>query len=74
MTAGLSYPSAELAREGRDFEDEIGKMAADYGVTPDEMRRRLLDVTLPAKAAPAAPPDEFAQAVTAWLAAGGPRA
>lgn len=35
------------AEDGFDFEDELQAMAEDYGVTVDEMRRRLLDVILP---------------------------
>lgn len=32
---------------GEDFEDEVEKMAAEYGVEVDVMRQRLLDVVLP---------------------------
>jgi hypothetical protein len=39
---GSLYPSQLYSEEGRDFEDELPKMAADYGVTPQEMRQILL--------------------------------
>ena len=43
---------------GLDLEDEIPAMADTYGVTEDEIRRRLLDVLLPAASpAPALPPE-----------------
>lgn len=37
---------------GWDFEDELQKAAEAYGVSVDEMRKRLLDVTLPAPQQP----------------------
>jgi hypothetical protein len=32
---------------GLDFEDELEKAAQSYGITVEEMRKRLLDVHLP---------------------------
>mgnify|MGYP000477655023 CR=1 FL=1 len=40
---GTAFLSQIYAEEGRDFEDELPKMAQDYGVTPDEMRQILLN-------------------------------
>jgi hypothetical protein len=40
---GSTYPSQIYSEEGRDFEDELPKMAQDYGVSPDEMRQILLN-------------------------------
>jgi capsid protein len=39
---GSTYPSQIYSEEGRDFEDELPKMAQDYGVSVDEMRQILL--------------------------------
>lgn len=56
---------------GLDLEDEIPAMAATYGITEDEMRRRLLDVILPpiqkAKPATAPPADDADEAEAAAL-------
>lgn len=41
---------------GLDLEDEIPKMALTFGVTPEEIRRRLLDITLPSPTQPQASP------------------
>jgi capsid protein len=42
---GSTYPSQVYADRGEDFEDALVKMAADYGVSVDEMRRILLTAT-----------------------------
>ena len=42
--------STLYADNGEDFEDEIQKMAVDFGVTPEEMRRVLLATMFPAAA------------------------
>lgn len=39
---GSTYPSQIYSEEGRDFEDELPKMAQDYGVSEAEMRQILL--------------------------------
>lgn len=39
---GSTYPSQIYSEEGRDFEDELPKMAQDYGVSEGEMRQILL--------------------------------
>jgi hypothetical protein len=39
---GSTYPSQIYSEEGRDFEDELPKMAQDYGVSESEMRQILL--------------------------------
>jgi len=46
---GSTYPSQIYSEEGRDFEDELPQMAADYGVSTDEMRRILLNATFNAQ-------------------------
>lgn len=40
---GSAYPSQVYSEEGRDFEDELPKMAQDYGVPPEQMRQILLN-------------------------------
>jgi hypothetical protein len=35
-----------FSEQGLDFEDEVEKAATAFGVTGDEMRKRLLDATL----------------------------
>ncbi len=40
---GSTYPSQIYSEEGRDFEDELPKMAQDYGVPPEAMRQILLN-------------------------------
>jgi capsid protein len=42
----LSLSNA-YSNAGQDFEEEILKMAADFGKTPEEVRERLFDVLLP---------------------------
>src|SRR5690606_27924119 len=43
--------SRYYAEQGEDYEDELDIMAADYGVTPDEMRTILLKTLYPAAGA-----------------------
>lgn len=43
---------------GFDLEDEIPAMAQTYGVTEDEIRKRLLDIVLPSKSASGQPAAE----------------
>lgn len=50
---------------GLDLEDEIPAMAETFGITPDEMRKRLLDVILPP--VEQAPAPQAPEAVTAAL-------
>jgi capsid protein len=40
---GSTYPSQIYSEEGRDFEDELPKMAQDFGVPPEAMRQILLN-------------------------------
>ena len=40
---GSTYPSQIYSEEGRDFEDELPKMAQDYGIPPEAMRQILLN-------------------------------
>jgi capsid protein len=46
---GSTYPTQVYSEEGRDFEDELPHMAADYGVSEDEMRKILLHATFNAQ-------------------------
>lgn len=62
---------------GFDLDDEVAKMAASFGVTEDDIRRRLLEQILPAaKASPAVPNppkqqvDDGVSALLARLAGG----
>jgi capsid protein len=57
---GTTSPSAVYSAAGLDFDDEIIRLATDYGITPEEMRQRLLDINLPVAPAPAPPGDETA--------------
>lgn len=58
---------------GMDFDDEVSAMAQTFGVTPDELRKRLMEVLYPVASQPAqaqqAPQSQPAadQAVTAML-------
>lgn len=58
LQSGQIFPHQVFTAAGMDFEDELEKAAVSFGVTPDELRERLLDVTLPAaeQPAPVAPP------------------
>lgn len=47
LRSGQAFHSQLFAEQGLDFEDEIAKAAEAYAVDPDELRRRLLDVSLP---------------------------
>jgi hypothetical protein len=42
----MSYPSKLYAEEGRDFEDEVRKLAQDYGIDEGLARRNLLNALL----------------------------
>lgn len=46
---GSTYPSAVYSEQGKDFEDELPKMAADYGVDLEDMRFILLNKILGSK-------------------------
>lgn len=47
LKSGATNLSKLYSESGEDFEDEILKMSADFGVTPDEMRDILLSETYP---------------------------
>lgn len=53
---------------GTDFEDEIEKGAATFGIKPEEMRKRLLDVILPEPKQEAKPPARDIEALAFYLA------
>lgn len=47
LKTGQIFPHTLFTDAGLDFEDELEKAAASYGISVDEMRKRLLDVILP---------------------------
>lgn len=55
---GTISPSAVYEEEGKDFDDEIKRLAADYGVDEQKMRQILLEKNLGAHVAPATKPEE----------------
>ena len=64
LKSGTVSLSRLYSEQGEDFEDKIIEMAADYGVTVDEMREllraNLMPATPPGAAAPQAAPAEDA--------------
>lgn len=50
IKSGATSLSREFAAQGLDAETEIARAAADYGVSEEEYRRRLLDAHYPVKA------------------------
>jgi capsid protein len=58
LLSGQAFPHQIFSDAGMDFEDELAKAAVSFGIPVDELRQRLLDVTLPPaqQAAPAAAP------------------
>ena len=46
------------AEDGLDFDDELPAMAAEYGITPDEMRTKLLEANFPKAAVEEEPDDD----------------
>lgn len=68
LQSGQIFPHQLFTDAGLDFEDELEKASVSFGVSIDEMRKRLLDVTLPPpkeQAAPVTP--QTGQAVAAFL-------
>lgn len=55
LTSGQIFLSKLYTESGMDLADEIAAAAQAFGVSEDEIRRRLLDLTLPAQPAPAQP-------------------
>lgn len=47
LKSGQIFPHTLFSDAGIDFEDELAKAATTYGIEPDELRKRLLDVILP---------------------------
>ncbi len=47
LQSGQIFPHQLFTDSGLDFEDELEKAAISFGITVDELRERLLDVTLP---------------------------
>jgi capsid protein len=56
LQSGQVFLHAIYTDAGQDFEDELEKAAISYGVTPDVLRKRLLDVILPPVQQAAPPP------------------
>lgn len=55
LESGQTFPHLVYADAGLDFDDEVAKAATAFGVTPDEIRKRLFDQLLPPAQLPAAP-------------------
>jgi capsid protein len=59
LSTGVAVLRRIYAKKGLDFEEELPRMAEDYGVTPDEMRAALFEAHFGGGAsAPAEPPDD----------------
>lgn len=56
LQSGQVFVHQLFTDAGMDFEDELAKAAVSLGVTTDELRQRLLDVTYPPAQKPAATP------------------
>jgi hypothetical protein len=59
LESGQTFPNIVFTDAGLDFDDEVAKAATTYGVSEEEIRRRLFDVLLPPPklaAPPAKPP------------------
>lgn len=52
LGSGQTFHHLLFGEIGLDFEDELAKAAQSYGISVDELRKRLLDVTLPAAQQP----------------------
>jgi capsid protein len=76
LQSGQMFPHQLFTEAGLDFEDELQKAAESFGVEVDELRERLLDVTLPppkqVTAPGAQPPDQQSvnDAVAAFMRRG----
>jgi capsid protein len=58
LASGLSTPTEELARRGKDWETEAARAAIDFGVTAEEYKQAVFAATFTvpgAGVAPAAP-------------------
>lgn len=47
LKSGQTFPHTLFSDAGLDFEDELDKAAKSFGISVDELRKRLLDVVLP---------------------------
>jgi capsid protein len=56
LQSGQLFHPQLFSDAGLDFEDELDKAATAYGITVDDLRKRILDVTLPVEQQPAAMP------------------
>lgn len=67
LESGQTFPHNVFVDAGLDFDDEVGKAAATFGVTEEEVRTRLFDVLLPPpqKPEPAAKPLGTDEAIAA---------
>lgn len=70
LESGQTFPHLVFVEAGLDFDDEVQKAAVSFGVTEEEVRKRLFDVLLPEAQQPSAPPSSGAidNAVSAALA------
>ena len=56
LSTGVAVLRRVFAQGGLDYEDELPRMAEDYGVTPDEMRAALFEAHFGTSAPKPAPP------------------
>jgi capsid protein len=56
LQSGQAFLHTLYSDAGMDFEDELEKSATSFGISVDEMRKRLLDVLLPPAQKADAPP------------------
>lgn len=59
LKSGQTFHHTIFTDAGLDFEDELEKAATAYGVELDELRKRLLDVTLPEPKESQGPPSRI---------------
>jgi len=65
LKSGQTFPHIVFTEAGLDFDDEVAKAAVTFSVTEQEIRKRLLDVLLPAaqQAMSKQQPDELGAAL-----------
>jgi capsid protein len=68
LTSGAKFITQVAAENGYDLADEVTSAAIFFGVSEDEIRGRLLDITLPAAPQAPAPPPAFGDTPEAALA------
>lgn len=60
LESGQTFLPLVYVESGLDFEDELTKAATAYGITPDELRKRILDAQFPPAQQPLAAPNQGA--------------